>query len=606
MIYYNPLDKFYKSIIGAVPSDTVIRFRVKGNFDSCLFVCHEDGASTDIVYKLEKKGDYFEGEISFSKVGLYFYRFKVNDTWLSQDEDFLGELTNNPRDFQLTVFDKNFVSPKWLNGGIIYQIFPDRFYCSTDDKPIDKERVYHYNKDDKPNFRPNEKGEVLNNDFFGGDLKGITEKLPYLKSLNVSVIYLNPIFKSFSNHRYDTGNYMEIDSMLGTKEDFLLLIESAKKLGIKIILDGVFNHTGSNSLYFNLDGKYDSNGAYQSKDSPYYNWYKFTLYPSKYDSWWGIKTLPALNKENEDYINFITGENGVIDTYTKMGIDGWRLDVVDELPENFSTKITSAIKKVNKDAVVIGEVWEDASNKIAYSKRRKYFLGKELDSVMNYPLKDAIIDFVLSGDSVAFSRTVKTLLDHYPKSVLDNLMNILSTHDTARIISALSNVSFANLKKEEKAQIVLTFEQYEFSKIRLKTASLLQFTLFGVPSIYYGDEVGMQGFFDPFNRCYFPWGKEDNELLSWYKKLGEIRSKYSAFSDGEFKEQYNQNGIYAFTRKDLESEVFIAVNCGKNTASIEFSGSLTDLLTEKKYNQKIDIKPFSQYLLVKNVDNIKK
>ena len=286
----------------------------------------------------------------------------------------------------------------------------------------------------------NAEGKVLNNDFFGGNIRGILEKLDYLQSLHVTVLYLNPIFRSFSNHRYDTGNFMEIDPTFGTEEEFARLVEECRKRGIRIMLDGVFNHTGDDSLYFNKYGRYPGVGAYQSKDSKYYAWYNFIHYPEKYSAWWGIDNLPAVNEECPSYADYITGENGVIRYWLKYSLGGFRLDVADELPDEFIEKIRQAVKAADPEAVVLGEVWEDASNKIAYSKRRKYFWGKELDSVMNYPLKDAIIQFILSGDTSLFRQTVAMLRDNYPKSVLDSLMNILGTHDTARILTALGGV----------------------------------------------------------------------------------------------------------------------------------------------------------------------
>ncbi|MBQ0099452.1 MAG: glycoside hydrolase family 13 protein, partial [Firmicutes bacterium] len=420
MVIYNPLDKFYKSTIGAVKENTLITFRLRCSCDIVDLVFYNDDGLNK-KFPMQRKGDFLEVDVSLC-VGLYFYYFDLrNGTFVGLNEDYLGEITYTPKSFEISVYSSDFVVPKFLNGGIIYQIFPDRFNRAEKEKKIESGKYLHEKWDETPNFLPDEKGEVLNNDFFGGDLKGIEEKLDYLKSLSVSIIYLNPIFKAYSNHRYDTADYMEIDSLLGTEEDLKRLISEADKKGIKIILDGVFNHTGSNSVYFNKDKKFNGIGAFNSKESKYYSWYNFIDYPNKYESWWGIKTLPVTNKES-GFVDFITGENGVLEHYTRLGIGGWRLDVVDELPESFSKKIRSAIKKVNNEAVVIGEVWEDASNKISYGKRRKYFLGKELDSVMNYPLKNAIIEYVKEGNSKGLSRVIKEQIDHYPKQSLDILM----------------------------------------------------------------------------------------------------------------------------------------------------------------------------------------
>lgn len=584
---YNPLNTFYKSIIGAVPENTLIKFRVKGNFNSVTFVLKKDGEQ-DRFYEMNKFNGYFEIELSFS-IGLYFYCFKLdNGSYVALGEDYSSIICENKNYYQLSVYSKNFTTPQWLLGGIIYQIFPDRFNISRH-KTIETDRFLHKNLSDTPYFLPNAKGKIENVDFFGGNICGIIEKLPYISSLGVNVIYLNPIFKANSNHRYDTGDYMQIDPLLGDINDFKTLIDKASEFGIKIVLDGVFNHTGDDSLYFNKYGKYDSVGAYQSKNSPYYNWFNFKNYPNDYESWWGITILPSTNKNNEDFINFITGENGVIEYYTSLGIGGWRLDVVDELPGDFVKKIRSAVKKINPQAVVIGEVWEDASNKISYGERREYFLGNELDSVMNYPLKNAIIDFVLSGNEKMLSLVIKEQIDHYPKKCLDVLMNMLSTHDTVRIISALSGININGLTKLEQSKIKLTDEQYLKAVKKVKIASVLQYMLYGVPSVYYGDEIGMQGFLDPLNRKFFDSKNIDEDLLFWYIKLGSIRRQFSCFKDGELTEIYCKNSVFVFKRYNDESEVLIGVNASDSDVELTFSGSLNNLLTNKRAKEKITI-----------------
>lgn len=577
-MFYNPLSIDYKSIVGAVPNNEIIKFRVKGDFDSVIFVIKKDNEDV-CYYEMQKNENFFEVELTFT-VGLYFYYFKVGDKFISLSKDYLGEISSEINPFQLSVFNSEYEVPNTLKGGIIYQIFPDRFNSVGEVKNIDG-RILHINKSDLPIFAPDEKGEVRNNDFFGGNLKGIIEKLDYLKELSVSAIYLNPIFKAYSNHRYDTGDYMQIDPMLGNEEDLIELINRANEKGIKIILDGVFNHTGSDSLYFNKDGNYDSVGAYQSKNSPYYSYYDFTDYPN-YNSWWGIKTLPAVNKgEDSPFINYICGDNGVLEHYTKLGIGGVRLDVVDELPAHFVERIRKAVKKINKDAVIIGEVWEDASNKISYGKRRRYFCGDELDSVMNYPLKNAIISFVKGGDAKKLSYLIKEQTDHYPKQVLNNLMNILSTHDTFRLISALSSVDTNNKSKEELSKITLSINEYSEAVFLLKVATLLQFTLPGTPSIYYGDEIGMQGFSDPLNRCYFTWDNVDEDILSHYKKLAKLRKTYSVFTLGDYKEIYASNGVFLYKIKDEKGEVMVAINISSDSVYLNFNGKMKEFFTNE-------------------------
>ncbi len=588
---YNPLDRFYKSEIGAVCEGRKITFRVKGNFNSVVFILNKDGEDSKTHVSMLKKEDCFECSLVLSK-GLYFYCFKVDDIekYISLSNEYIGEVTDVPKPFQLTIYDKDYEVPKWIYGGVIYQIFPDRFFVGNTDKKDFKDRYIHKNLKDDPIYEPNEFGQVMNNDFFGGDLKGIVQKLPYLSKLGVTVIYLNPIFKAFSNHRYDTGNYMQIDPMLGDLNDFTNLIQEAKKQGIKIILDGVFNHTGDDSIYFNRYGNYDEVGAYQSKDSKYYGWYNFKNYPNEYESWWGIKTLPSVNESNQDFVNYITGSDGVIEFYTKLGIAGWRLDVVDELPAQFVEKIRSATKSINNNAIIIGEVWEDASNKVSYGTRRKYFQGAELDSVMNYPLKNAIIEYVKNGTAQSVLYVVNEQIDHYPNKVLHALMNILSTHDTYRLLSALSDNDTSGKSKKEMARIRISEEELPLVKFKLKVATLLQFTLPGVPSIYYGDEVGMQGYSDPLNRKFFDWDNIDNEILEWYMSLANLRKRVTAFVDGDFENVYADKGVFIFKRYNSETEILICVNMGQNEFFLEYQGELYNVFTNESFKNSFTLK----------------
>ncbi len=591
MVYYNPLDLFCKSTTGAVCETEEITFRVKTNSQICQMVIKKDGEDYENFIEMKEKDGYFETALSFN-VGLYFYYFILeNGIKVGLNENYLGEETNNPKLFQLTSYKKGYKTPNFIKGGLIYQIFPDRFCRAKKQKKIEDYKVLHENWNDIPVFEPNENGKIINNDFFGGDFLGIASKLNYLKSLGVTTIYLNPIFKAYSNHRYDTGDYMQVDSLLGTEKDFENLIEKANEKGINIILDGVFNHTGDDSVYFNKYGRYGKDGAYINPKSKYRSWFKFTNYPTEYQSWWGITTLPALNKNNKHFIKYICGKNGVLKKWLSKGVAGYRLDVVDELPEHFVKEIRKSIKSANKNAIIIGEVWEDASNKIAYGVRRKYFQGRELDSVMNYPLKNAIINFVLTGDEKQLSYTIKEQIDHYPKMVLDCLMNMLSTHDTFRIFSALSGINVNGKTKKELSELEIPLNIREEVFNRLKIATLLQYTLCGVPSIYYGDEVGMQGYTDPLNRKTLPWGNEDKKILNWYKKLGSIRKKYNIFLNGELKELYSKNGLYVFSRVNkFNKGVIVAVNCGERNVEIRLEKPLYNLLTNKKHAKKTTIK----------------
>ena len=335
--------------------------------------------------------------------------------------------------WQLTVYDGRGHTPEWFGSGVSYQIFPDRFCRSRIPDPAGMvgERTVHENWQDTPDFLPDEQGEIRNRDFFGGDLPGITGKLDYLKGLGVTTVYLNPIFEAASNHRYNTADYLAIDPMLGQEEDFQTLCREAHKRGMRILLDGVFNHTGSVSRYFNADGFYPDVGAAQSAQSPYYNWYHFSRWPTEYDAWWGIKTLPAVEENHPDYRDFIFGgRDSVVRHWLRCGADGWRLDVADELPDDFIAQLRCAMEEEKSDALLIGEVWEDGSNKIAYDRRRRYLLGSETHGLMNYPFRTAALQWLCGGDASDFRESMETLRENYPPDAFYSAMNFLSTHDT--------------------------------------------------------------------------------------------------------------------------------------------------------------------------------
>ena len=470
----------------------------------------------------------------------------------------------------------NFSVPSDYFGSVMYQIFPDRFNqvgkCDTSEKltPF----WIHTDKHDVPYYLPNEDGEVQNCDFYGGNLNGIAAKLDYLMELGVYVIYLNPIFKAWSNHRYDTADYHKIDELLGTEEDFSKLCELAHERGMKIILDGVFSHTGSNSKYFDKLGIFGC-GAYSSPDSPYRSWYDFKEYPNIYTSWWGIKTLPCVNEMDEGFRNFIIdSEDSVIAHWLRAGADGFRLDVADELPDEFIEAFRARLKSIKPDALLIGEVWEDASNKISYGKRRRYFVGGELDSVMNYPFRNAIIDYVLNHDNgTGFKETVMTIAENYPSDVLNTLMNMLSTHDTVRILSMLSDKNdFSD--KNACAGYTMSESERENALLRMRVAAFLQFVLPGMPCIYYGDELGSEGFGDPFNRGYFRWDMvEGNPLREFYTRISSMRNSHDTLRHGDVWVECDGKGRVIIERKTQTHVCRAYINMG-DTVKLEVCGNL--------------------------------
>ena len=385
--------------------------------------------------------------------------------------------------------------------------------------------------------RPDADGIVRNCDFYGGNFAGIAAKLPYLHALGVSLLYLNPIFKAYSNHRYDTCDYRQPDPMLGTAADFTALCEAAHRLGIRVILDGVFSHTGCRSIYFDRGGEFGG-GACTGPGSPYYSWYTFQHFPDRYTSWWGIDTLPCVNELDPGYLDYIIdGPDSVVAHWLRLGADGYRLDVADELPDAFILRLKDRIRQVKPDALLIGEVWEDASNKIAYGQRRRYFIDGALDSVMNYPWRKAILDYCQGwDDGTTLRQSVLRIAENYPAGVLNCVMNILGTHDTPRILSLLGGSCDGT--KDEQAQRQLSPRQRAQALERLQMAAFLQFMLPGMACIYYGDEAGMEGCGDPFNRRYFPWGAEACHFDRVLPRAGHPEKSGTGAENG------NHRGLY--------------------------------------------------------------
>lgn len=511
------------------------------------------------------EGDYtaYTCRVSLDERGLYFYWFYVT----KQEGGFRlfrqGDGTNMEagEKWQLSVIPSDFTVPDYARGAVMYQIMPDRFFKYGECDLSDKLRPFtvHTNWDDTPEFRPDEHGTVWNKDFFGGNFAGIREKLPYLQDLGVGILYLNPVFMAFSNHRYDTADYKRPDPMLGTEADFRALCDEAHRRGMRVILDGVYSHTGSNSVYFDAEHVF-GNGAVSNPDSPYRKWYRFSHYPDRYEAWWGIKTLPCVEELEPSYLEYIIdGEDSVVAHWLALGADGFRLDVVDELPDEFVLRLKRRIRAIKPDALLLGEVWEDASNKRAYGVSRRYFVDGELDSVMNYPWRTAIINFVSGADDgKAFGEAVMRLAENYPPQVLACVMNHLGTHDTPRILTVLGD-SFHG-SKEERAEHFMLPEQRAMAAERLRLAAFLQFTLPGMPSIFYGDEAGMEGFEDPFCRRCYPWGREDPQLLDTFRTLCRMKNSLPVLRGGSVRVMQAGEGRLCFSRSDGKRLAWVFVN----------------------------------------------
>ena len=580
-ILFNSKELFHKDPFGTLTPGEECRLTVhvpcsvQATMVQCI-VSREDGtaALTVDMPLSEQKGAYdvFSGAFAFQEPGLYFYYFSV----FKKDSAFrlfkYGDETNMEAGdlWQLSCIPEDFTTPDWAKGATIYQVFPDRFCKVGDCDLTGKLQPYtvHENWNEEVSWQPTETGEVLNNDFYGGNFRGIEEKLPYIASLGATILYLNPISKSFSSHRYDTGDYKTPDPMLGTMEDFRSLCEKAHALGIRVILDGVFSHTGSDSLYFNKNRTFGSNGAYCSKKSPYYSWFTFQNWPDRYNSWWGFDTLPTVNKLDPAFLDYIIrSDDSVVAHWLANGADGFRLDVADELPNEFMDLLKKRVRQLRPDALIMGEVWEDASNKIAYDVRRRYFVDGTLDSCMNYPFRTAILNFAKDRDAgQALRETVMTIAENYPAQVLACNMNLLGSHDTPRILTAL--VDDYDGPREIRATRKLSNASRQIARQRLYLATFLQYTLPGAPSIYYGDEALMEGSKDPFNRRTFPWGSEDAQLLRHYRQLGRLRKENAALRLGDIRFSQAQDGQLAFSRSYRGKTLRVYVNRSPDTWAI--------------------------------------
>ena len=574
-ILFDPFDTQYKSPFGTlVPGEAcamTIRIPTSCKTEQVSLVLltekGEEYASFRMpLTKREKEYETYRTLFALPCRGLWFYRFHIkteNEKFSLYRQGFRDTNMEAGELWQLSVVPADFCPPEEFRGKVMYQIFPDRFFKSGDCALAGKLLPYsvHENLRDVPEFLPDEKGEVRNCDFFGGNLRGIEEKLDYLAELGVGVIYLNPIFKAWSNHRYDTADYKMIDEMLGTEKDFSSLCSAAHKRGMKIVLDGVFSHTGNNSRYFDAKGVFGG-GAVSDPASPYRSWYEFQSYPDTYTSWWGITTLPCTRELDEGFLDYIIdSEDSVIARWMRAGADGWRLDVADELPDAFIARLRRRLKELRPDAILIGEVWEDASNKSSYGKRREYFTAGELDSVMNYPFRTAILDYILGRiGATEFQRSVMDIVEHYPKGVVHSLMNMLSTHDTPRLLSLLSPTP-APKEKRDRAGYKMSEKDMALALIRFRAATLLQFVLPGMPCVFYGDELGTEGFEDPFCRSYFDWDRvEGNSLTELFRSLMHLKNEKEALRLGEIRiEPEGEHGLLIRREKDGQT-LFAAVN----------------------------------------------
>ncbi|WEV60533.1 glycoside hydrolase family 13 protein [Streptococcaceae bacterium ESL0729] len=557
-VFFNPWDEAYKYPFGACKKDSDIHLKIRAEslnkLDVTLILQGEDGREQAFSMDKLKDSDFYQIDLtSFDQIGSYSYFFQIEEYDYDNDKTYLffygasnphlgqGQSYEKKEDvtpFTLTIFLSDDKAPDWYQEAIFYQIFPDSFAKSTVEKienPYDN--ILFYGKSsDRPYYAKESNGDIARWTYYGGNLAGIKEKIPYLKDLGVTALYLNPIFMASSVHRYDTADYMKIDPLLGSEDNFLSLLKELHQAGMHLVLDGVFSHVGKNSIYFNYDGRFGQDlGAYQNPQSPYMDWFKFENYPDDYKSWWGIKDLPEIDKNQESFQDYIyKNKNSVIKKWTDLGVDGWRLDVADELPDFFIEGIRKSLDDYS-DKVLIGEVWEDASRKVSYGVKRKYILGKSLEAVMNYPLRKMIIDFLNQKISAkdAYS-LIMGLRENYPKEIFYNSFNNLGTHDTPRILTELAE----NTKSLELAVQMLI-------------------SLPGVPCFYYGDEAGLNGQADPDNRAFFPWDNINQELTSFFKKWISYRKENKLLTSGDLLAFYTDKSLGIIRFEASSASIFI-------------------------------------------------
>jgi len=579
--------EFFRSPFGAVCCNEELLLRLKfeepAELENVVLRIWREGSGEELIRMEQEQNDSLIYSAQFNvsqRPGVVWYYFIITiqnkNYYYGNSMDMLGGIgglyETVPPAYQITVFKEGAITPDWFKTGIIYQIFPDRFYNGIGEVlHPKKDSVIHGQWSNNPYYvRDADTGRIVAYDFFGGNLQGIIEKLPYLQELGISVIYCNPIFASASNHRYDTGDYKTVDTMLGDNETFTELCAKGKEYGISIILDGVFSHTGSDSIYFNRDGNYPEIGAYQSQQSPYYKWYRFSEHPDDYESWWGIDTLPNVEENEPSYIDYIIeGKDSVIKHWLKLGAKGWRLDVADELPDSFIKKIYKTMKEVDEDSILLGEVWEDASRKESYGKLREYLQGEEMDSVMNYPFRKITLEFFLGSiNAQGVHRQLMSLAENYPIQNFYAMMNLIGSHDVPRVLTLLGEAPLEGLTVAQQAKYRLPAEKQQLGIARLKMLVLWQMTFPGVPSIYYGDEAGLEGFKDPYNRGTYPWGRENQELLLWYKQIIGLRNKYDVFQTGKWISIPAQEDVYAYVRTITNGQDVFGNQKQDNTAVV--------------------------------------
>lgn len=433
-------------------------------------------------------------------------------------------------------------TPEWVKHAIFYQIFPDRFASSATIQ--------------KPGFLEPWDTPPTTFGFKGGDLMGVCERLDYLKDLGINAIYFTPILQSTANHRYHTHDYLRVDPILGGDAAFLKLLNQAHKRGIRVVIDGVFNHASRGFYQFN-------HALENGKSSPYLDWFTFRDFPLNaysgkigYEAWWGIPALPKFNTKTPAVREFLFG---VAEHWMRFGADGWRLDVAGEIDDDsFWREFRARVKAINPEAYIVGEIWHEA---------QRWLQGDQFDAVMNYLFTRACMGFfardkhdsaqiegsgvapVPAFDSRGFAHEMNRLLSLYPQAITQSQMNLLDSHDISRFVTYAKGDTSA-----------------------LKLATLFQMTYPGAPSVYYGDEIGLAGGKDPDCRRTFPWDQPlswDRDLLGWFKSAIQLRKKYVALRTGDFRVLYAEDDVLAYARVLDDERLIVVLNSGMNDALLD-------------------------------------
>lgn len=593
-LLHNSWSRAYRSPFGAVPAGTTVtlRFRTaRGGADHVELVLRTLGPSGELLSSATRnmhrtgagsntRFQIWTTSVVARTVGVIRYAFRVrlgaSSVWYSSLTSDLGGVgLASPRrplaTYALTVYDPAFHAPSWARDAIIYQIFPDRFYNGDPGNDRLGMQVAYGNVHTTLHTDWTER-PTGGSDFFGGDLQGIIDKLPYLQGLGVNTLYLNPIFLAPSNHKYDTSNYLMVDPRFGTLETFKALLATAHADRIRIILDGVFNHTGSDSVYFNRYGDFPGTGAYQSKNSPYFSWYTFSAWPTLYNDWGGYDSLPVLN-ENPAVQDFIFRTPGSVAQYwPSLGTAGWRLDAADQKSHAWWQAFRRSMKAAYPDDILIGEATGGPIDALPW------LLGNEMDGVMNYRFRDAVLGFFAGGRGTASGRPISaslmfdelmSILEEYPTDAVFASMNLVDSHDTERILTSVAN-----------------------NKSVLRLIATLQMTWKGAPTIYYGDEAGLEGGTDPDDRRTFPWASPDPELGDYYRAVIRIRNEHTALRDGDVSPLLldNVHRVLAFVRTDATDRVVVVLNAGRTRRTLRLrlpgnSARLTDALSGATYTE---------------------